>query len=241
MVRSASQRAVPVMGAARRRAAARGAGRRPAAARRPAAPARLGVRVGAVQADGEHQVGLADRLLRPGRELAVGQIQHVVVGALQRVERARRLGAVERRTGAAAPPLAVSARSSTVRCLAANTLDEADRQRPRGSALAPARMRAMVRGRGSGGGARADVGLGDAPRQRHGQRAPDARALCRQRLELGPPQPQHHAVAQRGDGGRARAARQERDLADRLARAPPRPPVCARPSSVTAKRPVTTT
>ncbi len=59
----------------------------------------IGCRVGAVQSHGEDQVGLADRLLRPCREVVVGQIEHVVVGTLQRIERARRLGAVERRIG----------------------------------------------------------------------------------------------------------------------------------------------
>ena len=63
------------------RAAARAAVRRAAAARRPAAPAHWARSSAACQADGEHQVGLADGLLRPGRQLGVGDEQHVVVRA----------------------------------------------------------------------------------------------------------------------------------------------------------------
>ena len=176
----------------------------------------LGSLVGRMQADGEHQVGLADRLLRPGRQLRLGDEQHVVVVGLQRVERARRLGAVDARRWPAAPSRAISGRTSMVRLLRRNT-----RVRPTtkagGSSLAPARISVTVRGRGSGGGAPADVGLRHAPGQRHGQRAPDRRALGRQLLELGASQPQHQAVAQRGHGGGAHAAGKEGDLADRLA------------------------
>ena len=44
---------------------------------------RVGLLVGAVHADGEHEVGLADRLLRPGRQLGLGDEQHVVVVGLR--------------------------------------------------------------------------------------------------------------------------------------------------------------
>ena len=56
---------------------------------------RIGLLVGRMQADGEHEVGLPDRLLRPGRQLRLGDEQHVVALGLERIERARRLGAVD--------------------------------------------------------------------------------------------------------------------------------------------------
>ena len=56
---------------------------------------RIGLLVGGMHADGEHQVGLADRLLRPGRQLRLGDEQHIVVLGLERIERPRRLGAVD--------------------------------------------------------------------------------------------------------------------------------------------------
>ena len=79
-------------------------------------------------------------------------------------------------------------------------------------------MRVTVRGRGSGGGSRLMLAVATrraivtvSVRQIDG-------LLDDSCLELGPPQPQHQAVAQRRDGGGARAAGQEGDLADRLAR-----------------------
>ena len=56
---------------------------------------RIGRRVGAVDGDGEHQVGVADGLLRPRRQLGVGEEDQIVVRALELIERCRRLGAVE--------------------------------------------------------------------------------------------------------------------------------------------------
>ena len=95
---------------------ARGAGDRRAGRMQEHEPLRLGrqqlgreplqlVRLlaGAGEAHGQHEVGLPDRLLRPGRELVVGDEQHVVVAALQRIERPRRLRAVEAGAAAAAP------------------------------------------------------------------------------------------------------------------------------------------
>ena len=95
---------------------------------------------------------------------------------------------------------------------AQEALDEHRRQR----AVAGADQRERARSR-VGRRRPADVGLCHAAGQRHGQRAPDRRALGGQGLEVLPAQAQHQAVAQRGDGRRAHAAGQEGDLADRLA------------------------
>ena len=176
---------------------------------------RIGLLVGGMHADGEHQVGLPDRLLRPGRQLRLGHEQHVVAFGLERIEHPRRLDAVDahrcrqHRLGhlrphqdraVAAPERPRQADDEGRGQLARAGADERDGARTRvGRRLS------------------ADVGRGHAPCHRHGQRAPDRRALGRQRLELGPSQPQHQAVAQRRDGGGARAAGEEGDLADRLA------------------------
>jgi hypothetical protein len=64
-----------------------------------AALERVGGGVGCMQAGGQHQVGLADRLFRPGGEFGVGGEEDIVVAPLQRVEGARRLGAVRARAG----------------------------------------------------------------------------------------------------------------------------------------------
>ena len=120
------------------------------------------------------------------------------------------------RTLVGSTAFAISGRTSMVRLLRRNAR-VSPTMKAGGSSLPPARMMATVRGRGSGGGARRDVGVGHAPGQRHGQRAPDRRALGGERLELGASQPQHQAVAQRGDGGGARTAGKEGDLAERLA------------------------
>ena len=62
-----------------------------------------------------------------------------------------------------------------------------------------------------------DIALRDASRQRDGKRVQDRGAPRRQLVELGAPQPQHQAVAQRRHRGRAHAAGEEGDLAHRLA------------------------
>ena len=177
---------------------------------------RIGLLVGGMQTDGEHEVGLPDRLLRPGRQLRLGDEQHIVAFGLERIEHPRRLGAVDadrrrqhrlghlrpHQDGAvAAPECPRQADDEGRGQLARAGTNERDGARARVGRRLPA-----------------DVGRGHAPCHRHGQRAPDRRALGRQRLELGPPQPQHQAVAQRGDGGGARAPGEEGDLADRLAR-----------------------
>ena len=241
MLRAASQRAVPGYGRARRVQQHEALRVRAAAARQPAVPARWACASAPCMPDGEHQIGLADRLLRPGRELVVGEEEHVVVGALQRVERPRRLGAVERRIARGSTRAGHLGAQQHACDAWLRTHSTRRSTKASGSSLAPARMSAMVRGRGSGGGAVLTLAVGHAPCQRHGQRAPDRRALRRQRFELGAPQPQHQAVAQRGDGGGARAAGQERDLADRLAGAHLGHHVARGLRAVTAKRPVTTT
>ena len=85
-----------------------------------------------------------------------------------------------------------------------------------GSCDPPARMTAMVRGRGSGGAGcdavvaarRCDSAVVSV-RQMPGHLGGDT-------LELGPSEAQHQAVAHGGDGGGARPAGQEGDLADWL-------------------------
>ena len=67
-----------------------------------------------------------------------------------------------------------------------------------------------------GGGGLVRRGSGEALRQGSGQRAPDAWALRRDALELGPPEAQDEAVAHGRDGGGARATGQKGDLADGL-------------------------
>ena len=122
------------------------------------------------------------------------------------------------RTEAGSTALAISGRTRMVRLLRRNAR-VSPTMKAGGSSLAPARMMVTVRGRGSGGGSRLTLAVATRLAMRHGQRAPDRRALGGQLLELGPAQPQHQAVAQCRDGGGARAAGQEGDLADRLARA----------------------
>lgn len=56
----------------------------------------VGIGICRVHADAQHQIGVTDRLLRPRRQLGVGDEDEIVVLALELVEELRRLGAVER-------------------------------------------------------------------------------------------------------------------------------------------------
>ena len=71
---------------------------------------RIGPLVGRMPADGEHQVGLPDGLLRPGRQLRARRRTAGSRSGLERVERARRFGAVEWARRRAAPSRAISGR-----------------------------------------------------------------------------------------------------------------------------------
>ena len=178
---------------------------------------RIGLLVGGMHADGEHQVGLADRLLRPGGELRLGDEQHIVALGFQRIEHARGLDAVDAHRGGQhglghLRPHQYRAVAAPERPRQAD--DEGRRQLARAGANEGNGARARVGRRRP-----AEVGGGNAPGQGHGQRAPDRRALGGELFELGPTQAQHQAVAQRPDGGGARTAGEEGDLADRLARA----------------------
>ncbi len=177
---------------------------------------RIGLLVCRMHADGEHEVGLPYRLLRPGRQLRLGDEQHIVVLGLEGIERPCRLGAVDGdRRGQHGPG---HLRPHEHRVVAApehpgQSDDEA------GGKLARARTNERDGARARIGRRRAgDVGVRHAARQRHGQRVPDGGVLRRQLLELGAPQPQNQAIAQCGHGSGAHAAGEEGDLADRLAR-----------------------
>ena len=178
---------------------------------------RIWRRVGAVGGDGEHEVGVADGLLRPRRQLGIGEEDQIVVRALELIERGRRLGAVEldalgqqlggagtiqhQRIGVGGEHAGelVEKFLGDLRAAGANDGDGA-------------RAR-IVRRRLMRGGGRQPL------RKRRGQRAPDARALRRYALELVAAEAQHETVAHGRYGGGARAAGEEGDLADRLFRA----------------------
>jgi hypothetical protein len=176
---------------------------------------RVGLVSRRMPADRQHQVRLADRLLRPRRQLFVGEEQHVVRADFKRIERTCRLCAVERRAG----------RQHLASLGAVEEQHFAGPSERTHQALHKRMWQRAVAGADQGKRARprigrrrpADVGLGDAAGERHGQRAPDRGGLGRQRLEVGPAQSQHQAVAQGRDGSCAHAAGQKGDLADRLA------------------------
>ena len=108
-----------------------------------------------------------------GVSSGVGDEEHVVVLALERVERPRRLGAVERHAGGQHGRRPSPAASSIGVVAAAGTREVSSTMKLGGSCAAA--------GTDERDGARArigrrracDVGVGEALRQRHGQRAPD--------------------------------------------------------------------
>ena len=87
-----------------------------------------------------------------------------------------------------------------------------------------------------GRGGRGGVVVRDASRERDGERAPHGGALGAETVEVGAAEAQHEAVAHGAHGRGASAARQERDLADRLAGAD-LGQRRGRPSRVTENRP----
>ncbi len=174
----------------------------------------IGALAGRVPGRRQDEIGLPDGFFRPGGELGIGEIQHVVRAAFERVQRAGGFRAVERRAGGQDFAGALRVEQQGVGPERAHqALDEQGRQRAVAGADQGQRARPGVGRRRP-----AEVGLRHAARERHGERAPDGRALGGQGLEVGPPEAQHQAVAQRGDGRGAGAAGQEGDLADRLSR-----------------------
>ena len=175
---------------------------------------RIWRRVGAVDGDGEHQVGVADGLLRPRRQLGIGEEDQIVVRALELIERGRRLGAVEldalgQQLGDAGT---VQHQRIGVGGEHAGELVEkffGDRRATSANDGDGARARIVRR--------RLMRGSGCQPLRKSGrQRAPDAGALRRYALELVAAEAQHETVAHGRYRGSARAAGEEGDLADRL-------------------------
>ena len=201
---------------ARARAAARGAARRAAAAPRPAAPAHWAARLPPCMPTASTRSACRIAFSDQGVSSGSATNSTIVVLRLERIERPRRLGAVDGdRRGQHGPG---HLRPHEHRAVAApehpgQSHDEARGQLARAGADERDGARARIGRRRAG-----DVGVRHAARQRHGQRVPDGGVLRRQLLELGAPQPQHQAVAQCGHGGGAHAAGEEGDLADRLAR-----------------------
>jgi hypothetical protein len=164
---------------------------------------------------GQHEIGLVDRLLGPWRQRIVGQKQHEVVRLLERVQRMRDFG----RRGIAGGRHHVGHDRGTHDGHARATAELGDqplheRLRHRAAAGADQRdgARQRIRRRGP-----CDIARGYAPGEGSGERAPDAGLARGEVIEFGASEAEHDAVAQSGDGGRPRAAGQERDLADGLA------------------------
>ena len=107
--------------------------------------------IGIVRANAEDQVRLPDRLLRPGGEIVVRQEDDVVISPFQRIEGTRGFGTVEIRAGGQV--LACRLRAQEQAALRAREHLHQVVDKRRGISPPPARISAIVRGRGSGGGA----------------------------------------------------------------------------------------
>ena len=167
-------------------------------------------------ADAQHLIGLANGLLRPGCQLGIGDIEHELMRAFERVQRLHGGAAVEIGMPAEHAAQIVGAHKRHRAELAQGRLeagDEARRHGPRPRRDDGDRPRNGAFGHGATGGL-----IGEAPGQRRGERAPDGRGADAQPIELLAAKLEDEAVAGGGHRCCPHAAGEKGDLADGRAR-----------------------
>ena len=170
---------------------------------------RIGVRL--MHTDQHELVGLADGLAAEGRELGVGDIEHVVVAKLLPVEPARHL-------------LGLKIGLAGKGCGERRRIDHQDLSKageragePLAKGVRHLRLPGSDHGEGAGTRQARPLGagqrIGEAAGERHRDRPQDGRVEIGERGEVGARQLEHDGVAECGDRGGAGSVGEEGDLA----------------------------